>query len=250
MARLMADKTVWDRPRLADPHGQPDKADRVRTMFDAIAPTYERVNRVTSVGRDAYWRKTAVALAHIRPTDRVLDVACGTGDFARAFAEASPAVVIGSDFAARMLALAASRGNGGIKWCRADGLALPFESGAFTVVSCAFGVRNFQDLGDGLREFHRVLVPGGRAVILEFSMPRSRLLRLIYSVYFRRVLPWLATRISRDRTGAYRYLPQSVSSFVDNRGMAAALKDAGFVSVEHRGLTAGIVTVHLARKAP
>lgn len=245
----MADKMVWDRPRLADPHGQSDKADRVRTMFDAIAPTYERVNRVTSIGRDAYWRRTAVAMAGIRPTDRVLDVACGTGDFARAFAEARPAVVIGSDFAERMLALAASRGDGAIKWCRADGTALPFGDGAFTIVSCGFGVRNFQDLGAGLREFHRVLRSGGRAVILEFSMPRSRILRAIYMTYFRRILPWLATRISRDRTGAYRYLPRSVSSFVDTRGMAAALTDAGFSSVEHRGLTAGIVTVHVARKA-
>ena len=249
MARLVADKPVWDRSRLADPHGQADKADRVRTMFDAIAPTYERVNRVTSAGRDAYWRRTAVAMAEIRPADRVLDVACGTGDFARAFAEAGPSVVIGSDFAERMLALAASRGNKTIKWCRADGLALPFDDGAFTVVSCAFGVRNFQDLDVGLREFHRVLEPGGRAVILEFSMPRLRVLRALYLIYFRRVLPWLATRISRDRTGAYRYLPKSVSSFVDTSGMSAALKDAGFASVEHRGLTAGIATVHIARKA-
>ncbi|MCA9255646.1 MAG: class I SAM-dependent methyltransferase, partial [Phycisphaerales bacterium] len=136
---------IWDESRLADPHAQPDKARRVQSMFDGIAPTYERVNRVLSAGRDAYWRRRAVELSGIQSTDEVLDIACGTGDFARAFAAARPTRVVGADFSAGMLALAANRPAPG-EWCRADALVLPFVDASFDVVSCAFGVRNFQNL--------------------------------------------------------------------------------------------------------
>lgn len=240
--------TIWDDEALRAPHARADKAARVRAMFDQIAPTYERVNRVLSAGRDAAWRRKAVAMARVQPGDRVLDLACGTGDFSRAFEAAGPALVVGGDFAANMLALAAARGNSAIRWCRADAQCLPFPDGSFTIASCAFGVRNFQDLSRGLGEMHRVLAPGGRAVILEFTLPRSRLLGGAYGIYFRRVLPRLARLISRDRTGAYDYLPESVSSFLDAPAMAAAMCDAGFTQVQHRALTFGIVTVYVAQK--
>lgn len=243
------DSVVWDKSRLADPHRQPDKALRVRAMFDAIAPTYERVNRWLSLGRDASWRRRAVAMAAVQPSDRVLDVACGTGDFARAFAKAGPAQVVGSDFSAPMLALAAARPFSRAQWCRADGLALPFTDGSFDVVSCAFGIRNFQSLARGLSEFHRVLRPGGRAVILEFSIPSFQLAAGMYRLYFRNILPRLATWISGDRTGAYDYLPQSVETFLDEPALRRALAEAGFASCIARRLTAGIVTIYLARKA-
>lgn len=253
MAGLQTDKLVWDESRLVDPHRQGDKAQRVQAMFDEIAPTYERVNRVMSAGRDAYWRRRAVELAGIVPDDRVIDLACGTGDFARAFATAGPAAIVGCDFAERMLALAARRGGAapgvkGITWCQGDALNLPFADESFTVASCAFGVRNWQDPGRGMREMHRVLRPGGRAVILEFSLPTAPLIGGMYMFYFRQVLPRLATWISGDRSGAYRYLPASVSSFIDERGMAEALRGAGFDGVEHHRLTFGVVIVHLARK--
>lgn len=255
MSRSRADSLVWDETRLADPHGQDDKAARVRAMFDAIAPSYERVNRLMSAGRDSVWRRAAVDMAGIEAEDRVLDVACGTGDFARAFAAAGPALLIGTDFAGGMLALAAERDragaeHGGIGWCRADGMSLPFADESFTVVSCAFGVRNLQDLVVGLREFHRVLRPGGRAVILEFSMPRWAVLRALYSFYFRIVLPRAATRISGDRSGAYRYLPRSVVSFLDAEGMEAALKGVGFGGLERRSMTCGVAHAYVARKDP
>ena len=243
-----ADNTIWDGRRLADPHGQRDKAARVEAMFDAIAPTYERVNRALSAGRDGYWRRTAVAMAKIKPPDEVLDLACGTGDFARAFAAVSPSGVVGCDFSGRMLALAASRDGPRIGWCRADALTLPFADGSFSVASCAFGVRNWQDLARGLDEMYRVLRPSGRAVILEFSMPRAAFLGPLYMFYFRKILPWLATLISRDRTGAYRYLPESVSRFVKPAEMIERLRSAGFGRVEHRRLTIGIVTVFVAWK--
>ncbi|MFH1417743.1 MAG: bifunctional demethylmenaquinone methyltransferase/2-methoxy-6-polyprenyl-1,4-benzoquinol methylase UbiE [Planctomycetota bacterium] len=241
-------KTIWDDERLADPHGQPDKAARVEAMFDTIAPTYERVNRLLSAGRDAYWRSQAVTLAETRTSDRILDVACGTGDFARAFAEVRPEATIGCDFSEPMLRLAVRRTGPAVAWCRADALALPFPGDSFSLVSCAFGVRNFQNLHSGLVEMHRVLIPAGRAVILEFSVPRSRFLGGLYLLYFRRILPRLATLISRDRSGAYRYLPSSVSSFADEREMAAALRAAGFQRVQHWSLTIGAATVFVAWK--
>lgn len=241
--------TVWDAERLTDPHGQADKAVRVRAMFDAIAPTYERVNRILSLGMDARWRRRAMGLAGTSQADRVLDVACGTGDFARTFARHSPRLVVGCDFAERMLSLAASRDGRAIRWCRADAMTLPFADQSFSLVGCAFGVRNFQDLAAGLREFHRVLSPGGRAVILEFSMPRLGILGRLYRAYFDRVLPGLATLLSRDRSGAYHYLPKSVSSFVDAAGVSHALRAAGFERVECRRQTIGVVTVFVAWKA-
>lgn len=243
------ESTIWDEGRLADPHGQPDKAARVRAMFDEIAPSYERVNRILSAGRDASWRRTAVEMASILPDDRVLDLACGTGDFARSFASAAPRLVVGCDFAERMLRQAAERPAESIRWCLADALILPFADESFSAASCAFGVRNWQNLDRGLAEVHRILRPGGRFVILEFSMPRGPLLAGAYLFYLRRVLPIVATWISRDRSGAYRYLPASVSSFVDAQGMTSALHGAGFVRVRTRRLTLGIVTVFLSWKA-
>lgn len=237
---------IWDNSRLADPHAQPDKARRVQRMFDGIAPTYERVNRVLSAGRDAYWRHRAVQLAEIQPTDHVLDVACGTGDFARAFAAARPARVVGSDFSAGMLSLAATR-PAPVEWCRADALVLPFANESFDVVSCAFGVRNFQNLDAGLREMRRILRPGGRVCILEFTMPKSRLFGRFYLFYFRRVLPRLASIISRDRSGAYDYLPQSVSTFLDAPGMACTMESAGFERVTFTSVTFGIATIYIGR---
>lgn len=247
--RASADNIIWDSLRLSDPHTQPDKARRIRAMFDRIAPTYELVNRVLSAGRDGYWRRRSVELAEIGPSDRVLDVACGTGDFARAFAKAGPRMVIGSDFSEQMTVHAARRGKGTIRYCRGDALALPFGDEVFTVVSCAFGVRNFQSLSQGLREIHRVLVKGGRVVVLEFTMPTSRIVRPLYALYFQHILPLAARLISGDRTGAYDYLPRSVGSFRDAPGMIHELESAGFSMIRDGSMTGGIVTVCLAEKS-
>jgi demethylmenaquinone methyltransferase/2-methoxy-6-polyprenyl-1,4-benzoquinol methylase len=242
-----APTTLWDDARLRDPHAQPDKAGRIRSMFDAIAPTYERVNRLLSAGRDAYWRRRAVELANVTRDDVVLDVACGTGDFARAFAAAKVERVFGCDFSAGMLAHATGW-NDRITWFQADALALPFAADHFTVVSCAFGVRNFNDLSAGLGEAVRVLRPGGRLVILEFSVPRVFLLGRLYRAYFHYVLPRVAAWLSGDRQGAYRYLPRSVSTFLDAPGMLDALQHAGFCRSTTTPLTLGIVTVYVAWK--
>jgi len=242
-------------------------------MFNAIAPTYERVNSIFSGGLDAYWRRRAAALAQLGPPDIVLDVACGTGDLARAMAARGPRRVIGCDFAHDMLMRAgpartpyrsAVRGlthpaadrpgdskvkRSSFAWIEADALRLPLADETVTAVACAFGVRNFQNLDRGLREMHRVLAEGGRAVILEFTRPASRLIRKAYELYASRLMPVLASWASGDREGAYRYLPSSVVSFVSAAVMVERLCAAGFSRVRATPLTFGVVTVYLAFKA-
>lgn len=242
---------VWGREGLADPHGQSDKARRVRRMFDGIAETYELVNSLGSLGLDGYWRGKAVELAEVGSGQRVLDVACGTGDFARAFGagDGKRGLIVGLDFAGRMLALASGRGGTGMCWCQGDALRLPFGSGTFSVVSCAFGVRNFQDVEAGFREMFRVLGAGGRAVIVEFSLPSQPVLRWLYRAYFEGLMPVAATILSGDRCGAYRYLPRSVVSFCGRGGLVDMLRRAGFSRVSTRALTLGVVVVYVAWKA-
>jgi len=242
---------VWTPDLLDAPHQVPDKAARVRSMFNAIAPRYELVNAVFSVGRDAYWRRRAVWLARVTPTDDVLDIAAGTGDFARAFAQARPRSVVGTDFAHEMLTRArqGDAGTTNCRWCEADALNLPFRTGAFSITCCAFGVRNFHDLDVGLGEMFRVLHPGGRAVILEFTRPGHALTRRLYELYSTRLMPVAASWLSGDRTGAYRYLPQSVVSFVDATEMCERLRRVGFDEPRVTPLTMGVVTVYVAPKA-
>jgi len=275
---------AWDGAGLESPHTQPDKADRVRRMFNAIAPTYERVNSIFSGGLDAYWRRRAVALAQIGPPDLVLDVACGTGDLARAMAARGPRRVVGCDFAHDMLVRAgpaslnrparhgqartpgrctvrslaeqaagrlgeSSVERSSFAWIEADALRLPLADKSVTAVGCAFGVRNFQDLDHGLREMHRVLAEGGRAVILEFTRPTNHLIREAYEFYASRLMPVLASWVSGDREGAYRYLPCSVVSFVGAAAMVERMRAAGFSQVRATPLTFGVVTVYLAYKA-
>ncbi|MCO6437497.1 MAG: bifunctional demethylmenaquinone methyltransferase/2-methoxy-6-polyprenyl-1,4-benzoquinol methylase UbiE [Phycisphaerae bacterium] len=239
---------VWTDQLLTDPHAVQDKRERVRTMFNAIAPRYELVNRVFSLGRDGYWRRRAVSLAKVHAEDDVLDIACGTGDFARAFHAAGPRSVTGCDFAEDMVRLARERSPDSIEFREADALALPFPDASFSIVSCAFGVRNLQDLDAGFREMHRVLRPGGQAVILEFTRPENRVLRGLYEFYCHRIMPFGATWISGDRTGAYRYLPRSVVSFADASEMADRLRQAGFQRCAWTPLTFGAVTVLIAQR--
>lgn len=248
---VSGEERVWGEAEIRSPHGQADKAKRVRRMFDAIAPTYGLVNSLFSGGRDRAWRRKTVALAGVTAGDRVLDIACGTGDLARAFRDdrCAPQVLVGCDFAGEMLAQAISGDGRGVAWAQADALQLPFGPGSFTITSCAFGVRNFQELDVGFREMHRVLAPGGRAVILEFTRPTSRLVRVAYEVYSSRIMPAAATWVSRDRTGAYRYLPRSVVSFDDAETLCRRLRNAGFDTATATPLTFGVVTVYVASKA-
>jgi len=224
-------------------------------MFDEIAPRYQRVNSVCSGGRDAYWRRRTVQLVGVHAEDDVLDLACGTGDLTRVFAEAGPRFIVGCDFSHEMLRRAKGdflrdlpNADPTAHWVEGDAQRLPFLDGAFSIVSCAFGVRNFSDLNAGLREIHRVLRIAGRAVILEFTRPSNSWIRRVYEWYSSRVMPPVATWISGDRTGAYRYLPKSVVSFLDPQGMVERLRDLGFHNVTATPLTFGIVTVYRAER--
>jgi demethylmenaquinone methyltransferase/2-methoxy-6-polyprenyl-1,4-benzoquinol methylase len=237
---------AWDKSALGRPHEAPDKADRVRRMFDAVAPRYELINALFSFGIDRRWRRRAVALARVTREDEILDVACGTGDFARAFARAGPRRIVGCDFSHEMLCRAVGRDERTRWWCEADVTRLPFPDESFSIVSSAFGVRNFQGLGAGLREMHRVLRPGGRAVVLEFSRPRGALSRAAARVYCGGIMPVVASWISGDGCGAYRYLPKSIDTFPDGEDFRALLREAGFRHTRAERLTFGMATIYLA----
>jgi demethylmenaquinone methyltransferase/2-methoxy-6-polyprenyl-1,4-benzoquinol methylase len=252
---------------IGNPHEAADKAARVRRMFAAIARSYDLNNRLHSFGRDQAWRRAAVRMADVRPGDDVLDVACGTGDLTEAFADAGPHSVIGVDFTEEMLVLARQkcarrrarlgmRANAKAKmlqrvqptYLHADALNLPFPDGSFDIVSIAFGIRNVSDPFRAMCEFRRVLRRGGRLVILEFSQPTNRVLRFFHQVYCVGVMPRTATLIARDRSGAYRYLPQSVATFMQANELIAMIQACGFANVESHRLTFGICTATAARR--
>lgn len=242
---------AWTQRNLANPHQVADKARRVEQMFAAIAPSYDLNNRLHSLGRDQAWRRAAVKMANVQPTDIVLDVACGTGDLSLAFADAHPAKVIACDFTVNMLKVAAAkhtRASAPLTYHAADAMRLPLPDACVDVVSIAFGIRNVADPARALAEFHRVLRPGGRAIILEFSLPANRLLRAGYNFYFKHIMPRTASLIARDRSGAYRYLPKSVNTFIDRAGMQQLLSNAGFHHITLSPLTFGIAVAYRAAK--
>lgn len=228
-------------------------------MFAAIADSYDLNNRVHSLWRDQAWRRKAVQLCHVRQHETVLDVACGTGDLALAFAEVNPKRVVGVDFVHEMLTIARGkhaerdprRPEGKpvpVHFADGDALRLPVADQSVDVVSIAFGIRNVADPEAAAGEFHRVLRPGGRLCILEFSLPTNPILRGGYNLYFRHVMPRTATLLSGDRSGAYRYLPNSVNTFLGRAEMADLLESAGFSAVTQNPLTFGIAVAYLARK--
>jgi demethylmenaquinone methyltransferase/2-methoxy-6-polyprenyl-1,4-benzoquinol methylase len=208
-------------------------------MFDRIAPVYDAMNRLMTGGLDVRWRRVTAAAA-VRPGDRVLDAACGTGDLALADLRAGAAEVTGVDFSERMLERA-RRKSAAIEWVSGDLLALPFRDGSFDAATVGFGVRNLADLELGLRELRRVLRPGGRLAILEITRPRV-VLKPFYSLWFDRFVP-LAGRILPGGA-AYRYLPASVKRFPVAEELADLLGAAGFDEVRFRFLAGSIVAVH------
>jgi demethylmenaquinone methyltransferase / 2-methoxy-6-polyprenyl-1,4-benzoquinol methylase len=213
--------------------------DAVRTMFDRIAPVYDPMNRLMTAGLDVRWRRLAAAVV-VRPGDRVLDAACGTGDFALADLDAGAREVVGIDFAPRMLERA-RRKSIEIDWIQADLLALPFPDESFDVATVGFGVRNLAELERGLRELRRVLRPGGRIAVLEITRPRGAL-RPFFSVWFERIVPLAGRLLPGGR--AYGYLPASVRRFPPAEELAELLEHAGFENVRFRLLAGSIVALH------
>jgi demethylmenaquinone methyltransferase/2-methoxy-6-polyprenyl-1,4-benzoquinol methylase len=213
-------------------------------MFDRIAPVYDAMNRVMTGGLDLRWRRLAAA-AVVRPGDRVLDAACGTGDLALAAAEAGAGEVVGLDFSPRMLERARSKSSA-IEWVHGDLLALPFPDGSFDAATVGFGVRNVADLERSLRELRRVLRPGGRLAVLEITRPRGAL-RPFFTLWFDHLVPLLGRVLPGGR--AYAYLPASVRRFPVSEELAGLLSRSGFAEVRFRLLGGSIVALHTGTAA-
>jgi len=244
---------AWTDRDLADPHTAPDKSERVRRMFAAIAHRYDLNNRLHSFWRDQAWRRYAVRAADVHPGDAVLDAACGTGDLTIAFAKSAAARVVGVDFTPEMLEIAEKKKQrldptlaDRIAYTEGDVQELPFPDGSFDVVSIALGIRNVTDPPRAIRQFARVLRPGGRLVIVEFERPGFWFTRVLTDVYCRRVMPKTATLIAHDKSGAYKYLPVSVVTFMTRQELCRAIEDAGFENVTVRTMTLGVCVCYRA----
>lgn len=205
-----------------------EKRARVRDMFDRIAPRYDALNRVISAGLDQRWRRQCLEKIAVGRGDRVLDLACGTGDFCE-LAKARGAGVIGVDFALQMLRHGQARGFA-FDAVQGDGEWLPFRTASVDVVTCGFALRNFVDLAAVFREIARVLVPGGRIALLDVDRPHWAPLRAAHSLYFDRLVPLIGGLVS-DRQ-AYRYLPQSTAYLPPPAELEAMLGRAGFEAIE------------------
>jgi demethylmenaquinone methyltransferase/2-methoxy-6-polyprenyl-1,4-benzoquinol methylase len=214
--------------------------DAVRTMFDRIAPVYDAMNRVMTMGLDLRWRRLTAA-AVVQQGDRVLDAACGTGDLALADVRAGAARVTGLDFSEQMLVRARKK-SAAIEWLQGDMLALPFADGTFDAYTVGFGVRNVSDLALALGEARRVLRPGGRIAVLEITRPRG-ILKPFFSLWFDKVVPLLGKVLPGG--DAYTYLPASVRRFPGPDELADKLNAAGFTNVRYRRFAGGIVALHL-----
>jgi ubiquinone/menaquinone biosynthesis methyltransferase len=231
-------------PQVAARSQAPDNhASAVRAMFDRIAPTYDKLNRTLSAGIDVAWRKRAVrAGVETAPPGAILDLCAGTMDMTALLAQARPdARVVAADFAAQMLDAGAAKAPRAERVV-ADALALPFADAEFSLVTCAFGVRNLADLERGAREAKRVLSPGGVLVVLEFFRPVRTVTRAFHAAYARGVLPAVGGLVSGDRA-AYAYLAESMRGFVSREDYQRLLERAGFVNVRGEDLTLGVASI-------
>lgn len=230
-----------------------DKGRGVRQMFDDISHRYDLLNRLLSFGIDRRWRRFAVSQLSIPKNGRVLDIATGTCDVALEVAQQSDSsvTIIGEDFTQGMLVQGQAKLNSSeygsrIMLVNAPCEAIPHPDATFDAITIAFGIRNVVDRQAGLCEMFRVLKPGGRAVILEFSNPRSRLFRQLYYFYFQKILPTIGGLISKR--SAYQYLPDSVIEFPSQGEFSRMMGQAGFKRLQHCDLTFGISTVYVGDK--
>ncbi len=228
-------------------------AKAVREMFSGIAPKYDFLNHFLSLNIDKRWRKlVARKLEGIlrNPDALVLDVACGTGDLAFELQNSGEAKVFGTDFCRPMLTVASEKNiknNFAIPFLEADGMNLSFADSTFDAVTVAFGLRNFSNWQNGLRELSRVLKKNGKLAILEFSTPILPGFREAFQFYFSNILPRIGGAVSGSR-GAYEYLPDSVSKFPDQKNLARLMRETGFSDVEYKNLTGGIAAIHTGTK--
>ena len=222
----------------------------IGSLFNRIAGSYDRLNHLLSLNIDKRWRKKAVKMLH--PCEQLLDVAIGTADLAIEIVQQGKAQhVTGIDLSTEMMKIgeqkvAKRNMQGKIEFVEGSALALPYPDQHFDGVTCAYGVRNFSDLDQGLREMRRVLKPGGQLLILEFSYPKNRFIAWFYDLYFSHILPKIGQWLSKDKT-AYDYLNRSVKNFIWGEAMAERLKAAGFKDIDYKTMSCGITTAYEAR---
>ncbi|MFN8644824.1 MAG: ubiquinone/menaquinone biosynthesis methyltransferase [Candidatus Binatia bacterium] len=228
------------------------KARHVRRLFATIADRYDLITRLLSFGLDAQWKRRVVTLAAVRPGERALDLATGTGDIARLVATRG-ARVTGLDLTMRMVQLARTKpplpGAGPLTWLVGDMIALPAPTSAMDLVTVGYGLRNVPDLDAAIDEIVRVLVPDGRLVSLDFNRPSALLVRAVYLGYLRAVGGGLGWLLHGD-PDTYRYIPASIARYPGAEGVAARLRQRGFADVQIVPILFGLMTIHVARRAP
>lgn len=240
-------ETDWTAEALADPHAVADKSRRVRAMFARIAGRYDLANRVHTFGRDKAWRRAAARAAAPHPGEAALDVACGTGDLAGELLRAGATRVTGLDCVEQMLDVARRKFAGRpIEWVLGDAMAMPFADEAFDVVTIGFGLRNLPDTPAALREFHRVLRPAGRLVVLEFARPDRQMQARLYRFFASRIIPITGAILTGDRGGAFKYLTASIETYLTLDRMHEAIGAAGFIRVRSRRMGFAPIGLHVA----
>ncbi len=228
------------------------KKEQVAKMFNNIAPKYDFLNHTLSMGIDIMWRKKAVKILKKSSPKKVLDIACGTGDFTIANLDSGAENIIGLDISEGMI-------NVGIEKIKRKGLTkkinlqvgdsekINFEDETFDGITVGFGVRNFENLEKGLAEMYRVLTPNGKVIILEFSKPQKFPIKQLYFFYFKYILPKIGRLISKDKT-AYTYLPDSVKTFPDGEKFTSILKKVGFKETDIVSCSFGIASIYVGNK--
>ena len=230
-----------------------EHAHRVREMFAAIATRYDLLNHLLSGNIDKRWRRLVAQALRGKLIDgqaTILDVACGTGDLSLTLSQSGGARIVGIDFCRPMLDIAAkksAKSGLALPFIEGDALHLPFADRSFEAATIAFGLRNLTSVEAGIKELLRVLKPGGKVAVLEFSKPQAPVLRSLFKFYFTKLLPRFGGLISGSRS-AYQYLPDSVSRFPDQEELATMMKRAGFAEVSYQNLTGGIAALHLGTR--
>lgn len=225
-----------------------DKKTEVKRIFDSIAGSYDFLNHLLSAGVDFYWRKKALKISGVSSDTILLDVACGTGDFAIEAKKQGVKKIFGADYSGNMLRYFNKKSD----WIIGNNVQLaaehmPFADGMFNHITVAFGVRNFYNISQAFAEFNRILVSPGKVTILEFRMPTNPVIKFLYNSYFKYILPLIGRLISKDKS-AYTYLPDSVEEFDKTVDLVKLLKEAGFTSADRHSLTFGLVQVVVGRK--